>query len=125
MTLLPIAAMDETVLKKEFRTLKKLCVGNKHKNIVEIFEYRRHVNNLNYIIDMEVCRLNLHDYMYSSAKTPPILQQCSPYYENNRNVDKVESIVDVMLQITSGVAFIHKLKEVHRNLKPSNGIYAV
>lgn len=73
-----------------------------------------------YFIDMELCDLNLDEYIYRSV--PPVSSESIPYFI--RNVPpplKAQQIWNIMRQIASGVEHIHNLNLVHRDLKPANG----
>lgn len=99
-------------------------MGTGHPNVVHILRRRMLANKLDYIIDMEILAFPLSDYMYSADMTPRVLQPQSPYYKENKNVDKSSTMWDIMSQITLGLAFIHQNNVVHGNLKPSNGNFA-
>ena len=120
--LFPFPVVDKKVLKQELQALKKLHVGQRHKNLVEVLEYREQANGTGYVIDMEFCELTLYEYIYSPERTPLVLQDSSPYSKSNPTANGIGTICNIILQIADGLAFIHKHKEVHRNLKPSNGI---
>jgi len=60
---------------------------------------------------MELCDLNLAQYIRhdSRLKNPP------PEVKAMQNWN-------IMMQIASGVEFLHNHKEIHRDLKPGNGV---
>jgi serine/threonine protein kinase len=72
-----------------------------------------------YFIDMELCDLNLEDYIYRDPDLP--IQSSVPRFVKAAPSDvKVLQIWNIMKEITGGVDFIHDKNEVHRDLKPSN-----
>ena len=70
---------------------------------------------------MELCDGNLEDYIL--RKSPEQFQvQSSPRLLGQSCEDIVIIMVlDIMEQISNGVAFIHSCKQIHRDLKPQNG----
>ena len=89
--------------------MTKLCNGS-HKNIITIFSHGEFPDKAYAFIDMELCDLSLEGYIksiWSAALVdgPP----------------KETRIWDIMAQIVDGLSFIHKNKEIHRDLKPNNG----
>jgi serine/threonine protein kinase len=83
----------------------------KHENIAMV---TRHgwLSSSFYFFDMELCQLNLEDYIRKLGKESGL-----------PNVQGGEGdIFDIMIQITSGMEFIHGHSEVHRDLKPRNGL---
>lgn len=75
-----------------------------------------------YYLDMELCDLNLDTYIRRDW-TKPGLRRKVPNFVDVDNLPlefQLAQIGDIMKDITSGVAFIHSQKEVHRDLKPKN-----
>jgi serine/threonine protein kinase len=89
--------------------MAKLCNGN-HKNLVRVLGYGE-FSDLSYaFIDMELCDLNLGDYnksLWVAAKVDGDPEEAQ--------------IWNVMIQIASGLSYIHDSKTIHGDLKPSNG----
>ena len=70
---------------------------------------------------MELCDLNLEEYIH--RPTPPNPSESIPYFIKNAPTPlKAQQIWNVMMQIASGVKYMHTtLHVVHRDLKPANG----
>ena len=91
-----------------------LCLFNEHKNIITVFQCGCHSEPW-YYIDMELCDFNLHNWI------------C--HQRDDRNKSSAEDsqsytakICEIMRNIISGVLYIHSCNQIHRNLKPRNGI---
>jgi serine/threonine protein kinase len=116
--------ITETDINNEIRAVAKLCMtAHTHKNIVSVFDYGQ-LSAFIYYIDMELCDLNLEQWIYRTwhqdlakelhhltAELPPRM--------------RIGQVWDIMEDITRAVAFIHDEHEIHRDLKPSNSLYAV
>jgi serine/threonine protein kinase len=73
-----------------------------------------------YFLDMELCELNLEDYI-ERKWTSLIIRKVSYFTNDQPSRMRASQIWDIMQDISSGVAFIHSNKEIHRDLKPRNG----
>jgi serine/threonine protein kinase len=71
-------------------------------------------NAPHYFIDMELCDINLHDYIYRETPFDP--SESVPVFMKNAPPQlKAQQIWNVMSQIASGVTYIHSHGEVHRD----------
>jgi serine/threonine protein kinase len=93
---------------KEARAADILC-NKKHKHIVPILRHGW-LSSSYYFFDMQPCDMNLEDYISDKYKDKITFE--GTY---------TSRIFTILSQITSGVHFIHKHKQVHRDLKPKNG----
>lgn len=104
--------------------IEKLCKGGGHPNIVVVLKHGWLNLNENYFVDMELCAINLEDYIRKDFKTVLGLSQ---YLDPLSATDEVGgwmsclTLWGIMRQITSGLEFIHNHRELHRDLKPRNG----
>ena len=113
--LVHIPGIDTKVIENEVEAILKLCRDGGHLHIVTVMRIGDIPPFL--FIDMELCDLNLADYIYctkdrASVPTYFIKDQSPPM--------KSCQIWNVMLQIAKGVEFLHVRKMVHRDLKPLN-----
>jgi serine/threonine protein kinase len=72
---------------------------------------------------MELCDMNLDNFIYQALDWGSFC--CPDHPEYLRDEDspiwwRTGKILQLMFQITNGVAFIHKNNQVHRDLKPQN-----
>jgi serine/threonine protein kinase len=77
-----------------------------------------------YYIDMELCDINLDDYIHGDrnviflttrgfASNVFVAKECSL-------LEKMRNLWTIMIHISQGLEFIHQNGQVHRDLKPRN-----
>lgn len=98
-------------IRNEARAITKLCQPGCHSNIVSVFRHGDVVDAPFYYIDMELCVWNLEYFMHQE--------------NNGLKRLSMQDVWDIMTQIASGVVFIHEQREIHRDLKPRNGMSLV
>lgn len=116
--IIPLFEPDSPSVQNEIRAIRKLC-NNTHKNVVNVFEvgrFRFHDNQYAFI-DMQLCDLDLDQYM-KSARVVNLVHEDTTWQFRLRELQ----ICNIMRQISLGIAFIHGKKEVHRDIKPKNSI---
>jgi serine/threonine protein kinase len=107
-------------IENEVRAMDLLCQYG-HENIIRVLRHGllRPIQAF-YFIDMEVCDLNLEEYL-KNIKTgvrgliewpTAICEGHGPFL-----------VCAIMQQIIRGLAFIHSNGEAHRDLNPQNGLY--
>lgn len=119
--MLHIPSADERLIQKEVEAIEKLCGVDTHGNIVQVLKHGLLSNPIFYFIDMQLCDLNLHDYIHKG--TDMKLPACLPKFNRGEGVEGGLQIWTVMHQISSGVEYIHRQHQVHRDIKPANGIF--
>lgn len=98
--------------------MAKLCNPGAHKNIVAVFRHGKLPPSY-YFLDMEFCDMNLDTFIErkwspeTAKELPQLTAKVSPRM-------RTAQIWDIMEDITSGLAFVHSKKEIHRDLKPRN-----
>jgi serine/threonine protein kinase len=97
----------------------KLATGA-HENIIKVFGYGELRNSTYHFIDMELCDFDLKEYIDSrrQIETHPRVQEALGAHSELHSF----GVWNIMRQIANGVAFIHSHREVHRDLKPHNGM---
>ena len=110
---------NEKSINNEVRAVIKICkVEEKSVNIIRVLDHGYlHGPNSSYFIDMELCDLNLEEYIHEKNGNIPGLLDWE-------TVDSVEGkflIVAIMQQLLNGLIFIHEKDEIHRDLDPKNG----
>ena len=91
--------------------MAKLCNGS-HKNLVRVSGCGEFADLSYAFIDMELCELNLDDYNKSLWVVAKV--------DGGPTETQIWS---VMMEIASGLSYIHDNKAIHGDLKPSNGRY--
>jgi eukaryotic-like serine/threonine-protein kinase len=112
--LIRVPQVDEKVVDNEVQAVKALCKEG-HPNVIAVLRIGELRNSQDLFIDMELCDLNLTDYIRGAQPMPPFLVRDQPPPMLARQ------IWNVMIQITTGVEYLHVRDMVHRDLKPANG----
>jgi serine/threonine protein kinase len=99
----------------------KLYKGGGNPYIVTILKIGDIPQNV--FFDMELCDMNLADYIYGSENEGTVV--ATYFIKDHPPPLKSQQIWNVMLQITKGVEFLHGKKMVHRDLKPVNGTHHI
>jgi serine/threonine protein kinase len=110
-------------LRNEVRAVEKLCQPGVCCNVVSIYNHGRlQADSLHYFLDLELCDFNLEQYI--SGKWTPALQPRVHNLTDCVKPDvKMAQIWKIMEDILGGLVFIHFKSEVHRDLKPRNGLF--
>ena len=111
-------------VQNEVRAVLKLCAPGTHENIVVVLRHGTLFNSPYYFFDMQLCDFNLESYSQRLWKhihdeSTGMTSRGNISYYNTRLLD----VWIIMRQIANGVAFIHGLDEIHRDLKPRNGLH--
>ena len=116
----PFARHSESEILNEFRAIKKLCREHSHKNIIAVYRYGKLSDSLYYYIDMEFCALDLEEYIHEpdtvgsfTSRRPPSLL---PLHSR--------TVLQIMRDVSRGLTFMHENNEIHRDIKPTNSIFA-
>jgi serine/threonine protein kinase len=96
------------MIENEARAISKLCAPGAHRNIVAVFRQGIVVDTTMFYYDMELCEGTLEEF---------IELNCS----DGKRIG-MSQMWNIMTHIASGIGYIHGHGEVHRDLKPRNGI---
>ena len=99
----PFAGVTRDDIMNEVRAIDVICHAQ-HAHIVEVL-YHGWLGSSFYYFDMEVCNLNLEQYISKANNFMP--------YDDS----KVWAIFE---EVTKGLDHIHQLRQVHRDMKPRN-----
>lgn len=113
--------MTNKDIENEIRALKAICEQNEHPHTIRLFEHGW-LSDDRYFIDMELCDLNLDDYIHGTRPehmtekldNATFVRKDCPILETMRNVWTITG------EVAAGLEFIHYQKQVHRDLKPQN-----
>ncbi|GMR36194.1 hypothetical protein PMAYCL1PPCAC_06389 [Pristionchus mayeri] len=94
------------------REVKALIELDSHDNVIRYFHME--TDKYFYYIVLELCVASLHDYIIKNVKI-----------KNEDDTAISFSPVEILQQITSGVAHLHSKDIIHRDLKPENILFSV
>lgn len=104
----------------EVKAITKLCTEGSHGNIVAVLKHGWLKRSPYYFIDMELCDLNLETFIYAAS-----FDGFERDFETDRKTleeVRLGNLWPIMRDIVRGLRFIHNHGQVHRDLKPRNGI---
>jgi len=107
----PFSMLARQDILNEFQMIEQLCKQSSHENIVAVYRYDRLGDW--YYIDMELCEFNLEQYIYDFGTAAPTLPMLN-----------MTTLLKIMQEVSRGLAFIHKSRKVHRDIKPQNRIFS-
>jgi hypothetical protein len=107
-------------LQTEISAIEKICTQN-HRNIVNVLRNNPLPNSPYYYIDMQLCDINLDDYIYKAKSWPAALVGTRPFFRPDPP-QYVPMEWVILVDIVNGLVFIQSLGCVHpSDLKPRNG----
>jgi serine/threonine protein kinase len=111
--------ITESDILKDVQTIEKL---RRHENLVQVLKHGWLPQSPFYFVDMDLCAYNLDFYIHSGK-----FQELHPSDLAGREspfLNELDVVMQIMRQISSGLAFIHGFHEVHRDLHPRNGTFS-
>lgn len=115
--------MNYTHIETEIRAITELSNAGGHANLVKILRHGSLGHRTDYYIDMELCHMNLKDYIYGQRPldlSAGTLEDRAFVHHDASSTDKMMNIWTVILHISAGIDFIHVRQQIHRDLKPEN-----
>jgi len=110
----------EMGIANEVRVITKLCSNGGHRNIIAVLQHGWLNKDQKYYFDMELCEMNLDDFIKGSYIAALGNQYFDPTSAGGEGPECL-NLWNIMRDITRGLEYIHGLREVHRDLKPQNG----
>jgi serine/threonine protein kinase len=111
--------MDDEWIQTELQAIEDVRKAGTHRNIVSILRDGKLPQTGLWFIDMELCDLNLQDFI--SQSWPPALDNTSPFLGRNiSETERMSNVWNIIEQLVSGVAHLHDHNLVHRDIKPQN-----
>lgn len=109
-------------LLNEARAIDKVFANGSSENLVKVLKHDWLPNLPFYYIDMELCDGNLEEYIHGKRLQDFHISDNPRLFGARFDDNTILQIWDIMEQISSGLEFIHSCHEVHRDLKPRNGL---
>lgn len=120
-------------IENEAKAVAALCSGRESKYVVDVIEHGWLTKaNMYYFIDMEYCPETLEDRILQwKHQSAPVA--ATQTFASNPDIQvgiakneelpeqTSEPILDIFLDITKGLRYIHGKGFVHRDLEPKNG----
>lgn len=106
-------------IKNETRMIDKVAAGGGNTNLIRVLKHAW-LNDERYYIDMEMCILNLEDYILGDFKSVFGISKYLDPHSTKCDLGCL-SLWAILQSIANGLAFIHSHGELHRDLKPRNG----
>jgi len=110
----------EVAIANEVRVLNKLRESGGNANIVTVFQHRWMAPGDIYVFDMELCEMDLSNFLKGDYITALGRSYFDPMYKGG--VPECLTIWTIICHITRGLEYVHGLRELHRDLKPQNGM---
>ena len=110
----------ERAIANELRVINKISQNGTHPNIITVLGTREMSSGDIYAFDLELCEMNLGQFIKGEYINTLGSQYFAPLCAGD--VPECLTMWTIMRHLTNGLDYIHSLREVHRDLKPQNGI---
>jgi serine/threonine protein kinase len=119
-TFRPVGVITKKHLRNEFRVIARVCGGGQ-KDVVKVLGFGELSSSSHYYLDMELCDMNLENFI--QRKWTAKMELLLPYMTTDSGPRmRTVQIWNIMEDTSNGLAYIHGLNEIHRDLKPRNSM---
>src|SRR5436305_2381455 len=102
--------IDEGIA-NEIRVIEEVCANGGHPNVINVLQHRWLNGGERYIFDMELCAMNLEQFINGGISEKFKAQFFNPL--SNGGLPDCLKLWSIMRHITLGLQHIHSLGEVH------------
>jgi serine/threonine protein kinase len=111
---------------RELEVIRQVCLSG-HRQIIQVFHQDRLRSSEIYYFYMELCHMNLHEYIHGHRSL--VLQSnqrhANPFVFVGKDASTRQRTINlwtIVYEVSEGLKFVHSKRYTHRDLKPENGI---
>jgi serine/threonine protein kinase len=111
---------NRKAVEDEAKAVALLCMNGQNPNIIHVLDHG-YLSFVNYYIDMELCDVSLAELLKRENRKDGIENWYLQWPIENFD-DRISFILALMQELSNGLYFIHGHNQVHRDIKPDNGL---